>query len=157
MGLVPLDGSEEPRALFGSDFTEGSASISPDSRFIAYASDESGQMEVYATSFPDPGRIVQLSTDRGRDPVVDAVRAGRYLQSSIGALFEVPVTFTPELRAGPPKERSQTPFLTSAGREYDIHPDGERFVLGGQSRVLPTKMIVVTHWIEELNRLVPDN
>ena len=60
-----------------------------------------------------------------------------------------------ELRAGPPRERLRTAFLTSAGREYDVHPDGERLVLGGQSRVLPSKMIVVLNWVEELKRLVP--
>ena len=58
-------GGAEPQPWIESDFVEYSPSFSPDGRWLAYWSEESGRGEVYVMPFPGPGRRVQVSTDSG--------------------------------------------------------------------------------------------
>ena len=150
-----LDGSE-PRALVSTGFTEGTASLSPDGRHIAYSSDASGRLEAYVTAFPEPGRTVQLSTGGGMDvawmPSGDGLT---FVHPVTSLLFRVDVTM-PGLEASPPRPWLTEPVVNNTlGREYDVHPDGERVILAGRSAALPPKMVVVLNWVEELKRLVP--
>ena len=63
--VLPLDGNREPRPLLKTRFNELSAHVSPDGRWIAYDSDESGQYEAYVQSFPVPGGKYQVTTGGG--------------------------------------------------------------------------------------------
>ena len=65
---MPADGSGEPRAVAGSEANVRFAQLSPDGRFLAYAADESGRLEVYVASFPEPGGRWQVSRDGGTEP-----------------------------------------------------------------------------------------
>ena len=67
--VLSLDGSARTQPVAQSRFGEGSAKFSPDGRWIAYASDESGKSEVYVQPFPGPGPKVQISNGGGFDPV----------------------------------------------------------------------------------------
>ena len=67
MALEPEEGGE-PRVLLGSRFNEMLADLSRDGRWLAYASDESGRLEVYVRSYPDLERKWQISTDGGTEP-----------------------------------------------------------------------------------------
>ena len=66
---LSLDGNHTPHALIRTKFSEGSPKFSPDGKWLAYSSNESGRPEVYAMTFPGPGPNIQLSTDGGTDPV----------------------------------------------------------------------------------------
>jgi hypothetical protein len=63
--LLPMEPEAEPVVLKQTEFTEGVGMVSPDGRWMSYNSDESGDFEVYVTTFPIPGRKWQVSTESG--------------------------------------------------------------------------------------------
>jgi Tol biopolymer transport system component len=63
--LLPLEPDAEPTILKQTEFSEGVGMVSPDGRWMSYNSDESGEFEVYVTTFPIPGRKWQVSTESG--------------------------------------------------------------------------------------------
>ena len=67
--LLPLSGERKPLPYLVTRFAEGTPAVSPDSRWVAYVSDESGSSEIYVNSFPRPGTPVRISTTGGIQPV----------------------------------------------------------------------------------------
>ena len=63
--MLPLSGDRKPVAFLRTPFDEVDGQISPDGKWMAFTSDESGKNEIYVTSFPTPGRKVPISTDGG--------------------------------------------------------------------------------------------
>ena len=164
----PLDGAatgrgaEAPAAegLVETPFDEENLAFSPDGRFLAYDSNESGRAEVYVRPYPrvSDGRW-QVSTGGGTAPLW--TRGGRELVYTDGAnrLTAVPVETTgPTFRAGAPATLFDTANVSD--RVYDVTPDGQRFLLikegaGGNPQTPPPSFVVVLNWLEELKRLVP--
>ena len=152
---LPLGSDSEVRLLSGSS---QSATISPDGRFMAYQSDESGQDEVYVQPFPDGGTRVQLSTEGGRFPVWSTDGEEVFYESRQG-LMRVGVTTSPDFRHERPSLlinfAGRGMVLTGgSGRNWDVSPDGERFVLN-RAATDTARLNVVLNWFEELERLVP--
>src|SRR5262249_31840105 len=136
--------------------------ISPDGKFLAYHSNESGRYEVYVRSFSGPGGKWQISTAGGSGPVwsrngrelfyrngdkmmaVDIdIGRGAFKAGSPHALFEGKFEFRP---GGPLAEAN-----------YDVAPDGQRFLMiktYGQTESA-AQLHVVTNWFEELKQKVP--
>jgi hypothetical protein len=80
----------------------------------------------------------------------------------VTTLMSVSVTTSPEFRAGmPEKVFESTALVTPWGRNYDVAPDGRRFLLAlnkeAPASLPPAQMILVQHWFEELKRLVPSD
>jgi Tol biopolymer transport system component len=63
-----LDGSDS-RPVDDTKFAQGSPKFSPDGRWLAYCSNESGKPQVHIQAYPGPGARIQVSTDGGTDPV----------------------------------------------------------------------------------------
>ena len=133
--------------------------FSPDGRWLAYASDESGRTEIYVQPYPGPGAKWQISTDGGTEPQWN--RNGRELFYRSGnRMMAVDVGTTPNLTVSKPKqifEGEYEPTLVSAAN-YDVSPDGQRFLMLKAARVqdeAPTQINVVLNWFQELKRLVP--
>jgi serine/threonine-protein kinase len=148
-------------------FTELNGEISPDGRWVAYQSNESGQEEIYVRPFPDAARgRWQISTGGGMRPLW--ARSGKeifYIGLS-GAVMSAAVEGGSAFRAGNPMRLFEGPYFQDAfalGRTYDVSPDGERFLMikminvggGTNEPSAPTSIVVVQHWFEELKRLVP--
>jgi len=133
--------------------------FSPDGRWLAYVSQETGQAEVYAAAYPGPGPRYQISTDGGWDPRWAGERSEIFYISG-NKLMAVPVEMGPELSVGSPEMLFQDKFFSGGPNvpSYDVTPDGQRFVMV-QNVDVPalTAIIVVTNWFEELKRLVPMN
>ena len=152
--VLPLEGEREPRPIVQTTFREHDPDISPDGRWIAYESDESGQNEVYVQPFPDGGKRWPISTGGGGDPLWSA--SGRELFYLNGQkVMAVDVETEPELRVGRPRllfEGSYRP-----GNQYDVALDG-RFVMLEQGSpsdgTVPAELILVQNWFQELKRLV---
>jgi WD40-like Beta Propeller Repeat len=157
--------SEEPvleaTPLVASPSEEFAASISPNGRYFAYQSRESGgRFEIYVQPYPDAsqGRW-QISTEGGIVPVW--ARSGRelfYLDGS-NTLMAVPVgTSGPKFSFGRPAKVFDTKYSGNF-YSYDVTPDGLRFLMMKDShagdRTRPPSMVVVLNWTEELKRLVP--
>lgn len=149
-----------PQPLLASRFNETSAAISPDGEWVAYCSDESGQWEVYATSFPEPGQRVQVSTGGGTQPVW--ARQGLELYYRTGdRLMAVLFDTTPYFKARAPFEviRQLPPTVdaTVPGTPlYDVALDGQRaLVVREQPMARFDRLEVVLDWFRELQQRVP--
>jgi Tol biopolymer transport system component len=122
--LIPA-ASGEPRAYAQSPFNEIDGAVSPDGRWIAYASDESGRFEIYVDSFPTPGTRGRLSSGGGQDPRWNADGTELFFRRA----SEVHVV-RPSLAAVPEAAASERLFDARADiRAYDVTPDGRRFLL----------------------------
>jgi eukaryotic-like serine/threonine-protein kinase len=140
------------------------AEVSPDGRWVAYDSDESGQFEIYVRPIPDAyrGGRWQISSGGGRQPVWSRDGRELFYRDFTGAVLALPVTSAPTFAPG----RSVRLFDGSAyvgggahgsGRTYDVSPDASRFLMikiGSADRA-PAPLVVVLNWFEELRRLVP--
>ena len=137
-------------------FEEHSPKFSPDGRWIAYVSNESGREEVYARPFPGPGGKWALSTAGGSEPVWSSDGSELYYRSPEG-MMGIPVDTNGALRAGKPRvlfdDTFQHHFLGVAN--YDVAPESGRFVMvePNQESSGPAQLKVVLNWAEELERL----
>jgi serine/threonine-protein kinase len=162
--MLTLDG-RKATSLIQTMASEQNGAISPDGRWLAYESDESGQYQIYVRPFPqvDGGRW-QISPAGGTRPVW--ARNGRelfYLDPG-RHLLAVPVQTSPAFSPGNPAKLFDTPYLTpNNGVTYDVSPDGQRFVMikgrstdtSQQAVQASTPMVVVVNWFEELKQRVP--
>ncbi len=137
-------------------FQERSPQFSPDGRWLAYLSDETGQDEVYVVPYPGPGRKVVISTSGGREPVWS--RDGRELFYRTPDELMVVAFETATGQAGVPTvlfadgyARDASPGAVSAN--YDVTPDGERFIMVGDADGATLGAIrVVLNWLDELEQ-----
>jgi Tol biopolymer transport system component/tRNA A-37 threonylcarbamoyl transferase component Bud32 len=150
---LPAGGGQPPAVLLHSEGNEVDGRVSPDGRWIAYASDESGRWQVYVASFPSPGGRWQISSDGGTQPVWR--RDGREL-FYLGAdrkLMAVPITAGPRFGFGPPHALFQTRARYTGNIAYDVAPDGQRFLVNtlvGSEAIPP--ITVVMNWTAALSR-----
>jgi len=164
---LSTDGNPRIRPIVQSRFNEHYAEFSPDGRWIAYASNESDQNEVYVQPYPGPGPRQQVSVGGGTAPAWS--RDGKELfyttAQSIGGqavptkMMAVAVKLAPTFDAGLPRLLFQGDFGATAGiRGYDVTPDGRRFLMVQQKdrpHTTVTEMILVQNWLEELRQKVP--
>jgi serine/threonine-protein kinase len=140
--------------------TEGAPSFSPNGRWLAYVSNESGQPEIYVQAFPGPGGKWQVSDGGGTEPAWS--RSGRELFYRDGDRMMIVDTDTENIfAAGKPRTAFEGHFVASnfplIGIAYDVSPDGRRFLMIREtSPANPVAQInVVLNWQEELKRLAP--
>jgi len=151
--LLPLEGDRKPRPFLQSRFGKYGAAFSPDGRWIAHTSDESGRYEVWVRPYPGPGATLQISTDGGEEPVWS--RDGREIFYRNGQKWMVVAIETkPEFRAGTPRLMFEGPYFNVPGLSYDVAPDGKRFLMiqVGEEEPAPKQLQVVVNWVEELKR-----
>ena len=157
----------QTRALIQTAANEMTPEFSPDGRWLAYVSNESGRHEVYVQPYPGPGERHLISTNGGEQPAwrrdgleLFYVENGGYNFPGVPALMSVTVATTPAFRAGTPDKLFENDVLfTSWGRGSDVAPDGQRFLIANTTNATPSlppaQMIAVQHWFDELKRLVP--
>ena len=158
IGVLSLKGDRKPSIFLRTRFGEAAPVFSPDSHWIAYASNESGRYEVYVQPFPGPGGKWQISTEGGTEPVW--ARNGRELFYRSGdKMMAVDIAAQATFSAGKPRvlfEGRYNPTGSNAAN-YDVSPDGQRFVMiqpvGSEGGV--SQIHVVLNWFEELKRRVP--
>ncbi len=160
--LLPLKPKGEPRALIADPgFTELSGEISPDGRWIAYDSDESGRREIYVRPFPavDRGRWL-ISSEGGSDALWS--RSGRelFFLTAASQMVAVPVPAGPGFTYGKPKSLfDATAYNQSSSRPFDISVDGTRFLMvknpANGNAVARPSIVVVSHWLEEVRARMP--
>jgi len=164
MWLLSLTGGAsagaKPQPFFDSQFSRAFPQFSPDGRWVAYQSDETGRYEVYVVPYPGPGGKVLISNDGGTMPRWG--RTGRELFYRNGdRMMAVDIQTSPAFRAGAPQllfERHYLDqfFLYSAS--YDVAPDGKRFLMlkpAAAQNAGSGQLHVVVNWFEELRRRVP--
>jgi serine/threonine-protein kinase len=158
--LLPLAPVSEPRPLVQSTSEERNGILSPDGRWLAYESDESGRFEVYVRPFPNVGDGQwRVSTDGGVQPLWSPDGRSLFFLDGQQRLSDVRVDANGRAwSASQPEtvfDRAYFPGGQDWLRSYDISPDGKRFVMiKDEERARPAP-ILVQHWTEELKRLVP--
>ncbi|MBI2188922.1 MAG: protein kinase [Acidobacteria bacterium] len=161
VSVLSMAGERQTKVLLQTEFNEGSASVSPDGRWLAYDSNESGQPEIYVRPFPDVERgRWQVSTGGGTEPLWGP-KGNELFYRTPTSLVVVPV----QTGGSPTFGNARTLFnlgryFAGLGHDFDIAPKGDRFILaapivpeGGAS----AQIVVVQNWLEELRRLVPTN
>jgi len=131
--------------------------FSPDGRWLAYASDESGRREIYVQPYPGPGGKWQISTDGGNEPVWSPNGRELFYRNQ-DKMMAVDISTQPAFAAGKPHELFAGDYVRSyaGGPFYDVSRDGNRFLmLKPVGEGAPTQINVVLNWTEELKRLVP--
>ena len=124
------DGSRyEAVPFLQTPFSEAGAVFSPDEKWVAYVSNESGRYEVYVRSFPDGGGKQQVSVNGGGGPRWS--QAGEIFYVENTTLVAVTVSTGPTLAVGQPLPLFSSQELGVAGRipTYDVTPDSQKFVL----------------------------
>ena len=157
IGMLSMDSDEAWQPLLQTEANEGDPAISPDGKWIAYASDATGQDEVYVERFPELGQRRQISTAGGAQPVWSP--DGRELfYLSDEAMMVVAVETEPTFTLGTSEILFESSgYFQGRNRAYDIAPDGQRFLMIKLRDVsqVSSQINVVVNWTEELKRLVP--
>jgi serine/threonine-protein kinase len=162
MSVLSMTGERQAKVLLQTDFHEGSATVSPDGRWLAYDSNESGQPEIYVRPYPDvEGGRWQVSTGGGTEPLWGP-KGDELFYRTATSLMVVPgqTDATPRFGNAATLFNLGRYFAGGGGHHYDIAPRGDRFILtapialqGGAA----DQIVVVQNWQEELKRLVPPN
>lgn len=152
--VLPLDGSGKAYPLLASQFGESLAHFSPDGRWIAYTSTESGRPEVYVQNFPPTGGKWQVSTGGGAQPHWRRDGNELFYIASDRKLMAVSVKLGASFELGTPLPLFQTRVssYTSPNR-YDVSPDGQRFLVNSSVQEQSSApMIVILNWAAGLKK-----
>jgi serine/threonine-protein kinase len=149
---APIQGDHKPRALLKTPFNQTGARVSSDGKWLAYVSDESGQLEVFVQALSDPSTRTQVSRETGWEPHW-ARSANELLYRSKNRVMSV--RFSPGGGLSPGKSM----VLFEDKKEwsgYDVARDGRLVVTReAQDKGNGTQINVVLNWFEELKRRVP--
>ncbi|MEO8227367.1 MAG: hypothetical protein ABI637_08030, partial [Gemmatimonadota bacterium] len=138
-----------PRPLLRSHYDNYAMTLSPDGRWMAYASNESGSREVYVRPFPavDSAKFA-ISTGGGLEPVWRRDGRELFFRSTRGEMYAVTVTPGPRFVHGSPHLLFARPemALQDFYRSYDVHPDGTRFLMLSSGIGDANALNVIINW-----------
>jgi Tol biopolymer transport system component len=150
-------GTRAPVPYIKSTFGVSHGQFSPDGKWVAYASNESGKWEVYVSPFPGPGGNWKVSTAGGSEPRWRSDGQELFYLASDGRLMAVPV------KEGPPFEAGSAAALFQTKRRerisatdlfsYDVSADGKRFLVSTDvGEVAPSPLNLILNWTPEPRR-----
>jgi hypothetical protein len=142
------------------EFNEAFPQLSPDGRWLAYVSNESGRHEVYVQAYPGASEKMTVSTDGGFEPLWSP--DGRELFYRKGpSVMVVSIQTTPAFRSSRPRQLFEGPIidggtLSALGGTYGVAPDGQHFLMieGGEEEG-NDQLNLVLNWFDELKLLAP--
>jgi Tol biopolymer transport system component len=157
--LLPIEGDHKPIPYINTQFDEIRGQFSPDGRWMAYDSDESGQQRVYVQTVPVSGAKLQISTAGGSQPRWRRDGKELFYLAADGKLMAVPVKLAPSFEAGTPQPLFEgIPLaLDTLGRSFSYQPsaDGQRFLVNlpaAGEAAAPANITVVLNWQAELRK-----
>ena len=164
LGILTLEGDRTSTLILSEEFSSTDATLSPDGRWLAYRSNETGQREVYVVPFPDVGTGKwQISTDGGVWPLWSQAANELFYMGPDGVMaleFQADTTFTP----GAPTLLFERANPIGGNRDMAVSQDGQRFLLftdnmvaPGDEDAEPSQIHVALNWFQELTERVPTN
>jgi Tol biopolymer transport system component len=160
-----LNGAHESRSFVDVKAPAGSPKFSPDGRWVAYCSNESGSAQVYVQAFPGPGPKIQLSNGGGTDPVWKRTGGELYFRQA-DKMMVVAVSTAGTFTAGRPRMlwggHYSHGMSTSCGppgatsSNYDVTADGQRFLMikdEAPDTAVSKEIVVVLGWADEVSRI----
>ena len=154
--LLPLTGERKPVPLLTSSDDDKQPSVSPDSKWLAYVSNQSGREEVYVRALTGGGARVSISTGGGGEPVWSPDGSRLYYREG-ARLMAARIIRSPSLAVTARDTLFEGPYMTDPWHQnYDVAPDGKSFVMVrpvAQDR----QLIMVMNWTEELRQRTRGN
>jgi Tol biopolymer transport system component len=143
----------QAREFVKSKFSEGNAMFSPDGRWLAYQSNESGRFEINVRSFPDGARTVQATTDGGLVPMWSSTGREIYYRGTDNLMKVVSVEISPEFHASKPRVLFDASKYENV---FGVAPDGKRLLM---MPLIPneqsaTQIHLVLNFLSELRQRV---
>jgi serine/threonine-protein kinase len=128
--MMDMENDSQFTAFIATEFDERHPRLSPDNKWIAYQSTESGRYEIYVIRFPEKGARWQISTNGGTEPIWSPDGNKIYYRHN-DHIMVVDISTDVGFRAGKPEVQFSGKFkqLADYGWYYDLHPDGDRFVM----------------------------
>jgi Tol biopolymer transport system component/tRNA A-37 threonylcarbamoyl transferase component Bud32 len=155
LGMLELNGDRSPRPLIATPINEVQGRVSPNRKWIAYSSDESGRFQVYVRAFPSAANLLPISPAGGMQPEWRSDGRELFYVSSDRKLMAVPVaTEGDTFSAGVPRPlldvdlpEPTAPFVG----DYAVSADGQRFLLNSLTDQPPaTPVTIVLNWASGL-------
>jgi serine/threonine protein kinase/Tol biopolymer transport system component len=145
------------KPLFQAKWTVRNAQFSPDGRWMAYASNETGSMEIYVSPFPSVNGKWQVSSAGGQEPRWRQDGKELFYLSAEGKMMAAAVTAGTSFEAGSPVSLFQThprqPVSASDVFSYDVSGDGQRFlILSKVDEANPAPLSVLLNWASEMEK-----
>jgi Tol biopolymer transport system component len=149
---MPMSGDRKPFAVARTTFEERDAQFSPDGKWIAYQSDETGRFEIYLQPFQGRGERVRLSTDGGVQALWRADGRELFYLALDGQLNAVPIAWS--LSGGAPEAGNPVPLFTLrvgslrdiALRHYLVSSDGQRFLVDTLVEESASPIVLILNW-----------
>jgi serine/threonine-protein kinase len=154
VAVVDLDSAEAVHPVTSTAAVSRNARFSPDGRWLAYQSNETGRMQVYVISYPELSQKQAVSTEGGTEPAWRP-RGGELYFRNGARVMAVSIRTTPALEIGTPRELFQGPFLHDlfGDRSFDVMPDGEHFLMFEANPAAAPELRVVRNWVAELKAM----
>jgi len=147
LAFTPTSG-EPPRPFLVTPFNERSPAFSPDGRWLAYMSDESGRDEVYVRAYPGPGPKASVSTEGGIQPVWSPDGAELFYRLGESMMVVAVETKGEALRTSKPRVLFRGRYLIGNPNNpnYSVTSDGQRFVMVQDAQASSPHFGVVLNW-----------
>jgi serine/threonine-protein kinase len=155
--VLSLDGDPNPRPIVKTQGYDGGAQFSPDGHWMAYVSNESGPFEVYVRPYPGPDRRLQVSTQGGTHPKWNPNGKELFYRTGNRMMVVEVSTRSGDIVLSQPRVLFEQRYAFGSAQtiaNYDVSPDGQRFVMVKDDSS-SGRLNVVLNWFEELKRLVP--
>ncbi len=153
IGTLSVAGDHKVKPFLNGAFNEFSGRLSPDGRYLAYVSDESGREEVYVQTYPDRSDKWQISVRGGDDPHWGNGGRELFYLSPEQQMMSTPITLSPSFGPGTPVVLFQTKILSPGQQRshYAVTHDGSTFILFRPlaERALPTTTVVL-NWMADI-------
>ena len=148
--LLPLQGERKPRPFLRTKFDEDDARFSPDGRWVAYVSNESGRREVYLRPFEGSSEKWQISTAGGFRPRWRRDGKELFYLTAEGNIMAVEVKAGSGFEVGKPTPLFHVESARNDSGQYEVSADGQRFLVNSGNQTQP--VMVVVNWAADLKR-----
>jgi hypothetical protein len=154
--ILPLAGDRRPYRFYPSEFLQFHGLFSPDGKWIAYTSNETGDFEVYVQPFPATGEKFKVSVNGGGQATWRHDGKEMFYRTGDGRMMAVSLKITPGFVSGVPRllfQSSADPLFPNLGIPYAVAADGRRFLVNAaidESRASP--ITIITNWTAGLKR-----
>jgi dipeptidyl aminopeptidase/acylaminoacyl peptidase len=152
--ILPLSGVRKPFPFLVSPYYKSNARFSPDGRWLAYASDESGRFEIYVEPFPEHGDKIRISTSGGTQPLWRKDGKELFYLAPDGSLTAIAIKGTSALEPGIPTPLFRAPLIVNPVLpQYAVADNGQRFLfLVPVGASPPAPITVVLNWSRVLKQ-----
>jgi Tol biopolymer transport system component len=151
--VLPLSAGGKPQKLLQTEFNEGDPAISPDGRWIAYFSNETGVTQVYVQSFPDGGNKQRISEAGGNEPRWNGNGTELFFLSPNGILMAAGIDTANGFRVKAPQALFQTGITPSGNNHpYVVTKDGQRFLVARSDDSDQSQVTITTNWLAAVRK-----